>query len=408
MGDPAVTDGAPIPAHVPPGLVYDYDFYATPGLFDQPQWDVARSLHAHAPRIFFTPRNGGHWVVTRKTDIVEICRTPEQFPADPQYNRFRRQKPVRFLPKDYDPPEHTSARAIFAPVFLPSGILKLEPGIRALAAGLIEATVPNGGCEFVSEIAEQFPVTIFLRLADAPLDHRDAMLQLSHDFFRAQDPAVSLAAAGALGRLLAGLVAKRRANPGDDLISRMVTGDFMGRSLTDDEAVGGAVFTFLAGLDTVTATLSFVMKFLARNPDLYRSLVDDPHRIVRAVEELIRVSGVALIERGVREDMVFKDIAFKCGDRVIMLLQISGMDTESVTDPYHVDFDREVSTHLGFGAGAHRCLGSHLARLEIRIFLEEWVRRIPVFTIADDGAVKVRGGTVWSPETLPLRWAVAN
>ena len=398
------TASAAIPAHVPPHLVYDFDFFTTPALFEFPQGGVATTLHRDAPRIFFTPRNGGHWVVTRKADIVEMCRDYGTFPVDPQFNWFRRQKPVRFLPKDYDPPEHTSARAIFAPVFSPTAVAKMEPSIQQLAAELIEEIVERRRCEFVSEIAELFPVTIFLQLANAPLDHRAEMVQHSHQFFRAQDPEVSRGAMGQLGLLLGAMIEERRKHLGEDLLSRIVAGRLMDRPLTNDEILGGAVFTFLAGLDTVTSMLTFMMKFLAGRPDLYKQLVDDPNRVGRAVEELIRISSVALIERGVREDVVFKEVPFRRDDRIVMLLQISGMDDEGIEDPLKVDFDRRISGHLAFGSGAHRCLGSHLARIEMRVFLEEWIRRIPKFGIADNENIRVRGGTVWLPECLPLKW----
>lgn len=397
---------ANIPDHVPSHLVYDYDFFETPAQFDSPQWGVSKKLQVEAPRIFYTPRNGGHWVVSRRSDILEMFRHPELFPNDPEYNAFRRQNPMRFLPKDYDPPEHTELRGIISPLFMPTAVVKMEPGIRQLAIELIEGPLTRGQCEFVGEIAERFPVTVFLQMANAPLDRREAMLELSHDFFRSPDPARSRSAMTELGQLLRDLIEQRRGAPGDDLLSRIVTGTFKGRPLTPEEMVGGAVFTFLAGLDTVSALMSFALKLLAWNPELYQKLVENPERIGPSVEELIRVSGVAMPERGVKEDVVFRGVPFKRNDRIIVLLQISGMDPDAIEDPWRVDIERKLSPHLVFGAGPHRCLGAHLARVELRIFLEEWVRRVPAFQIAEGHEVTVRGGTVWLPAALPLTWTL--
>lgn len=393
-----------VPAHVPPELVYDYDFFTTPAEYASPQWDLSRRLFTEAPPVFFTPRNGGHWVVTRRADAMEMLRDHERFPNDPQYNWFRAQNPMRFLPKDYDPPEHGELRSIIAPVFTVGAVRRLEPSIRTTAVDLIEEVLANGGCEFVTEIAERYPVTVFLRMADARLELREEMLFHSHRFFRDKDPAVARAAMGALGEILGSLIDERRANPGEDLLSRIVAGEVSGRPLTDDEILGGAVFTFLAGLDTVASMISFVMKYLALDAGSYARLVEDPALIPAATDELIRVSGVAMPERGVRDDVVRNGVPFRRNDRVVFLIQISGMDPDAVDDPARVDFDRDVKPHLVFSTGPHHCLGANLTRTEIRVFLEEWVRRVPRFGVADGVDVAVRGGTVWIPEELPLTW----
>jgi cytochrome P450 len=165
---------------------------------------------------------------------------------------------------------------------------------------------------------------------------------------------------------------------------------------------------FLAGLDTVAAMISWVMAFLAQHPDHYRQLVERPETIQLAVEELCRVSGVAMPGRACVEDLVYNGIEFKKGERLVYLLQISGINDSSIAQPEQVAFDRELSPHLIFGSGPHRCLGSHLARLEIRVFLQEWVKRIPSLSLEPGKAVHPKGGTVWVPESLPLRWPAAG
>lgn len=397
-----------VPDHVPDQLVFDFDFYSTIAEFSDPQWGVADLLHASAPPIFFTPRNGGHWVVTRRADCLEMLRDYERFPSDPQYNHDRRNNPMRFLVKDYDPPEHTEMRSLINPVFAVEAVRDREGLIREVATNLIDEIAARCQCEFVSDIAERYPVEIFLRMVRAPLELREQMLDLAHRFFRSQDPNEARAAMAELGEILTDLISKARENPDEmDLLSRMVEGQVSGRPLTDQEILGGAVFLFLAGLDTVTAMLSFVIKYLAQHPEQYERLRNEPEIISAATEELIRVSGVAQPERGVRGDFVYKDVEFREGDRIIFLIQIGGMDPDAVTDPGVVDFDRTKRSHLAFSSGQHHCSGAGLTRSEIRIFLEEWSKRIVAMQVDPEVEIKVRGGRVWMPVELPLRWVVA-
>lgn len=397
-----------IPAHVPQHLVYDYDFFQSVSGVERPHWTVTEKLVREAPPVFFTPRNGGHWVVTSASAALDMFRHHDQFSPDPQYN-YARKKDARFLPLEYDPPEHTELRKIVAPLFTPGAVGRLEPFIRELAVDLIEGVLKDGGCEFVKQISNRFPVGVFLKLANGPLEHADAMIDMANRFLREQDFEIKQTGVNDLTKFLTNIVEERRAKPGDDLISMILRGRRAnGTPLTEKEVLGAATFIFMAGLDTVAAMIAFVLEFLARNPGHYKQLTDNPAKIADAVEELMRVSGVAMPERGVVKDTVFNGIEFHKGDRVVYLLQISGMTDPSVDDPYTVNFNRDVSSHLVFGSGAHRCLGSHLARVEIRVFLEEWVKRIPSFRLGAE-EIPVHGGTVWIPQQLPLVWgAPAN
>jgi cytochrome P450 len=392
-----------VPTHIPSGLVYDYDFFQSVSGVERPHWTITEKLVREAPPVFYTPRNGGHWVVTSASVALDMFRHYDRFSIEPQHNAARK-KDARFLPLEYDPPEHTELRKIVAPIFTPGSVARLEPSIRQMAIDLIEGVLQDGRCEFVRQVSNRFPVSVFLRLADGPLEHADAMIDMANRFLREQDFAIKQSGVNDLTRFLGAIVEQRRANPGSDLISSIVRGRRAdGTPLTEKEILGACTFIFMAGLDTVAAMIAFVMEFLARNPDHYRQLTDNPAKIANAVEELMRVSGVAMPERGVAKDNDYNGIPFRKGDRIVYLLQISGMTDPSVEDPYRVDFDREVSSHLVFGSGAHRCLGSHLARVEIRVFLEEWVKRVPAFGLGAD-KIPVHGGTVWIPMQLPLVW----
>lgn len=396
-------EAGPVPAHVKAGLVYDFDFVLAPLDTQEPQREIGRRLFAEAPEIFFTPRNGGHWVVTRSDVAVDMLRQSELFSANPRHNPVRAFKPP-LLPVQSDPPEHTEYRKVLGAFFAPGNMRKLEPDIRSLAASLIEGVMAKGGCEFIEEIGEVFPIVIFLRLVGADMRDRPRLLAMAQKFTRSPDPQDRAAAIAELANYLRTLLESRRGEPGDDILSRFIKSDFQGRPLLADEEEGLSTLLFLGGLDTVKSVLSFIMLYLARNPEQYRRLVQDPARIPQAIEELIRINGVSVPERGATHDFEYRGVAFRTNDRIIFLTQVMGFDERAVSEPERVDFDRETSPHLSFGAGHHRCAGSHLARIEIRAFLEEWVKRIPSFGLEARRGAEIASGVVWTPDRVHLTW----
>ena len=395
----------PIPVHVPADRVVDFDRFSGPELARCPHQQVSALFQA-SPELFFTPHDRGHWVVARAELARDMLRQPDKFSSHPRHNPANQRNP-RTLPNQSDPPEHTELRRIVNGFFSPSGVQTMAPAIRELARELIATVHHRGHCEFVGEIARIFPVVLFLRMAGAPLQDREPLSAMADRFTRSPDVKDRLAALEDLATYLRGLIAAREQQPTDDLVSLVVHGRIGDRVLNDDEKIGMVTLLFLGGLDTVAATLSFFMLFLADHPDHYQQLVQDPGLIPSAIEELMRVHGVAGTERGVTTDMHYAGVDLKAGDRLVFPAHVYGICNQATQDPLTVDFSRPVSTHLVFGAGPHRCLGSNLARLEMRIFLEEWTAQIPVFRRASDGEVATRGGLVWSPVEVDLAWPVA-
>jgi len=393
-----------IPSHIPPRLVVDYDRFAAPQLKHAPHHSITTYFRT-LPPIFYTPRNGGHWVVARTAEAVDMLRRYDIFSSNPALNSYMQRKP-RTSPNQYDPPEHTDLRKIINPFFTGTAVEKMEPEIRKLARNLIDDVRPRGQCEFLSEIGKRFPVDIFLVMAGAPLslrqDYVDSVDRFTHE------PLLEdrLQALIDLAESLKGLVSQREDQPRDDLLSAVAHGKMSGRPLTPDEKMGLATLLFLGGLDTVAAMLSFIMSFLARHPAHYRRLIEEPSIMPRAVEELMRAHGVAQMERAVAKDAVYNEITFKTGDRLLFIPQIYGFFDDNVENPFIVDFDRKMSPQYVFGAGPHRCVGSNLARVEISVFLEEWTRTFPSFSIEGDEEPPTSSGIVWSPTAVPLRWPV--
>ena len=394
-----------IPAHVPPELVVDFDRFSSPVLQRCPHRGVA-DLFKNSPDIFYTTGDRGHWVVASATLARDMLRQPDKFSSDPVHNPANARKPPT-LPNQSDPPLHTELRRIINPFFSSAGVQKLENNVRQLAGELIDEVSGRGHCEFLAEIAQRFPVQLFMQMADAPMADRELLVAKVDRFTRAPDIQERLAALGELGDYLKGLISARERAPGDDLVSLAVHGTVHGRGLTDDEKLGMVNLLFLGGLDTVAAMLSFIMAYLGQQPQQYQRLVNDPQLIGNAIEELMRVHGVAGMERGVTADMTYAGVQFKAKDRLVFLPHVYGLDEQLVDDPFRVDFDRPISSHLVFGSGPHRCVGSHLARLEMKVFIEEWVRRIPAFSVDAEGELPTRGGLVWSPVKVPMVWPSA-
>jgi cytochrome P450 len=397
----------PVPDHVPAELVFDFDYFLPGGMFSrEPHIQVSQYLHGSAPDIFYTPRNSGHWVVTRAADGLEVFRNNELFSTDPRFNRWKDLE-TRHIPLQYDPPEHDALRRMFTSFFTPAQVKRMEEGIRSQMRELIGSFRDRGSCRFVHELSNRFPVTVFLNMVGAPLSDLDMLVGHAQKYFRSADRATSDEGFSALVAYASGLIEARRRQPGNDLISHILASTPNGEHLTRKEVLGAVQFFFLAGLDTVASMLSAIALFLARNPDHYARLVAEPSRIPEAVEELMRISSPSISERGAKADFVFRGVRMKQGDRIVLLPQLYGLDDREVDDPTRVDFDRSVSRHLGFGAGVHRCLGSHLARIELRVFLEEWTRSFPAFSLAEGADPKFLGGIVWVPDEIPLVWDVA-
>jgi cytochrome P450 len=238
------------------------------------------------------------------------------------------------------------------------------------------------------------------------LEDRPVLVKMAVKYTRSPTFEDRQAAITELGQYLQAKYRDRAANPRDDLLTQLVQAKFPNRELSDTEREGLGVLLFLGGLDTVKSVLSFITSHLAQHPEHYRPLVENPDMIKTAMEELMRVSGVSTAERGVTHDMEYRGIQFKKNDRVVFMTQLWGVDDREIDHPMQVDYGRKVSQHYIFGAGPHRCIGSHLARLEIRVFLEEWTRTFKSFQVENNVEVRTAGGVVWTPVELPLTWKV--
>ena len=393
---------ASVPAHIPADLVIDWDFHAPPG-GERALNSAWKSLH-EGPDIVWTGRNGGHWIVTRAEDIEFVQRNHDPFSMR-EITIPAGIKPLRSLPLEADPPEHAAYRKILVQFFTPKAIGDLSDSIRALTVSLIEGFYARGKCELVADFAMRLPITIFMKMIELPLSDLERLLAWTEATVRPKKPDDMRWAFLSLNDYLTEVIRQRRSTPGSDLISAIVNAQVFGREITDEEMRAMLFNVVFGGLDTVASIMGFAADFLARSPAHRLELAEHPERIPGAVDELLRVFAPSSTGRVVTRDYQYKDVTFKKGDRVYVRPLLHGMDERRFAEPLKVDFSRPQNQHAGFGSGPHKCVGAVLARVELRIFLEEWIKRIPNFELQEGADVRFSAGMVNCVLRVPLTWS---
>lgn len=393
------------PAHVALQQVVDFDFYrlqSRPGEDIQTAW---WHLQQSSPDIFWTPRNGGHWVATRAADIEAMQVDHARF-SHASFMIPAMESPIPALPLDRDPPEHAAYRMLINPALAPNQLAGLETRAREVIVEVIEKIRPQSGCEFMGDIGKVLPIVVFLGIVGLPTSDREMLLPWADDVVRGTTPETKLRGHQSVGRYLMKWIEERTANPGDDLISKIVHAKVMGRAITPAEILGLCSLVLVGGLDTVASMLGFATRFLALNPAHRRQLIDEPELIPQAVEEIIRRHGLANTARLITHDFEYKGVQFRKGEQIQLPNCLVGLDDRVVSDPLTVDFKRQPQRHAAFGNGPHKCPGGNLARAELKVFLQEWLARIPDFEISPGTTPVMACGMVNGMMDLRLRWAV--
>jgi cytochrome P450 len=344
---------------------------------------IYRMLREHSP-ILRTEQGGT--MISRHEDVEFALRHSELFSSDMDAISIGNVRPL--IPLQIDPPEHVKYRRLLDPLFAPKQVALLENDVRKLSNQLIDDFVDTGECEFNSAFAIPLPCTVFLRLLGLPLEDLDLFLAFKNNIIRpdTKDQREFERIQAETGQKIYAYFDKvldeREQQPRDDLLSGFLEADVDGHRLTREDILDICYLFLLAGLDTVTASVGCMVAYLARNPEQRRRLVEDPSLIPGAVEELLRwETPVPGVPRVLTEDVELSGERLEAGERVTVLLGSANIDESGFPDPDAVDFERPANRHLAFGGGVHRCLGSHLARLELRVALEQLHERIPDYTI---------------------------
>jgi cytochrome P450 len=394
-----------LPDHVDPSLRFDFDVYSVDAADGDFSAAMVRLRRSGAPPLFWTPANRGHWVATDPALIETILSEPERFSS--RVVRVPRESNPNppMTPLMVDPPLHMQHRLLLMGAMSPAAIRRMTPGVRALCIEIIEGLAPKGGCEFVADFAQHMPIAVFLSMVGLPLSERHYLLELVARITRPDTPATRMEGFAELARYMMARVEERRAKPDDDVISDLVRAQVDGAPLDEATLQGMMTVLILAGLDTVASMLTFIALFLARNPGHRQRLIDEPGLIPNAVEEFLRRMAMVNLTREATADTLLGGVALKAGDLIVAPTALASASEERHADPLKVDFDRARPRHTTFGAGPHVCMGAMLARTELAIFLEEWLKRIPDFAVAPGAALEVRVGAAAMIPALPLVWS---
>lgn len=330
----------------------------------------------------------GSYLITSAEAAEYALRNPALFSSRRAFDLVG--SPLPLVPIAFDPPEHIRYRRILQPFFSPRGVAAWLPQVRALACELIDSVAQQGHCDLVADLAVPLPAQVFLTLFGLPVQDRDRLNTWKEGLLRTTQGAPGETRGEHAVRMgtelfeylvehvdqrrrdgteISGLLGQLLTDPGDDRLS--------------DEEIYGLAFLFvLAGLETVTSALSTAFAVLASQPPLRSSIAEDPAVIPAAVEELLRVDGPLLfVPRVTTQEVDVAGQLIPAGALVQVMVAVADRDPAGHPDPDVIDFGRQ-ERNLAFGGGPHRCLGSHLARMEMRVAIEEWHRRIPEYQLA--------------------------
>jgi cytochrome P450 len=350
-----------------------------------------------------------YWVFTDNSVILDGLQHPELWsssvivPTDPE-------PPYKWIPVMIDPPDHAKWRQVLAEYFSPGRVKGMRDAQQKLAGDLIDKLIDDGECDYVTSISRVFPSTVFLSIMGLPVDDLEKFMAWEDQILHQDGVGEEVNAARLEGMMqvmgyFSGLIQERREDrdaEADDIVSKAIDWTIDGEPITDIDLLNCLLLLFMAGLDTVSNQLSYAMLHLATHPADRARIVAEPELIPKAIEEILRVYPIVQTARKATQDMDFHGCPVKAGDMASFSLAFAGRDESAYSDARTVDLDRGSTRHLSFGGGPHRCLGSHLARQEMAVVLEEWHKRIPDYQVS--GQPIEHGGQVFGVDSLTLTW----
>ena len=393
-----------VPSHVPAELVRDLDFYHIAGANPDPFAAWAR-IKAGSPDVFYTPRYGGYWVVNRPDLFDEVFSDPAVFSSE--RGAFVPETPPEvpaFPPLQIDPPLHRDFRQPYNLALSPKNVVALGARAREVVNDCIDRVLGKGECEFMHDVAMHVPVAIVMQLFGLPFEDRERLIPLVDTVTHSSDHAERLGAIQGVWQYAAEYVQKRSVEPADDLTTRLLQSRIGDRMMSAEEATASVTLLILGGLDSVSHTMGFIMKFLAENPAHQQALREDPAAIPDAVNELIRRHSISSTSRRLTQDRVVGGVPMKAGDRIYLGLSLHALDDRAWDHAQDVQLKRCPREIMSFGKGNHKCVGMNLARAEITALLEQWLVRVPPFSIKAGATVQTMTGQNLGIVHLPLAW----
>jgi cytochrome P450 len=375
-----------------------------------PIWD---DLRERCP-VAHSERYGGTWLPVRHADVAAVAYDTERFTSRSVVVSELRPDdddlpaPIGVAPPiTSDPPFHAGARRLLLPAFGPKAIAAYEPYTRDLCRELLDEIDGKDQVDAAVDYAQHIPLRVIANMLGFPQEDADVLRHFVHTVLEAVDVSAEERQAqidsSELDEYLDARIAEHMAEPRDDLTSFLLDAELDGNKLHPDHVRGTMVLLMLAGIDTTWSAIGAALWHLAQHPADRARLVAEPELMPTAVEELLRAYAPVTMARMVAEDFEFEGCPFKKGDWVLLPFPSANRDPDEFPDADSVVLDRAENRHAAFGLGIHRCLGSNLARLELRVALEEWLARFPDFELSDPDAVRWSAGQVRGPRTIPVR-----
>lgn len=399
-----------IPAHVPADKVVTLDFFKRENTDVCPQEVMLPEIHRTLPPLTWCtnifPGDQGGWLLTKVEDMHTVLRDPDNYTKNGM-GKFAQSIGEDWLviPTETDPPEHGEYRKALNPFFAPQKIARMRDELHERAIRLIDTFKDDGHCEFVDAFSAKFPIFIVLDLLGLPQERMPEFLEWEKNIFHTNDFELRTQSVRKVVDYLNEVIAERRADPGDDYISGIFDYEIDGRKWNDKEVFGHCFNLFIGGLDTVTSLLGNIFTYLAKNPDKQQELRDDPKKVVLAVEEFLRAFAPVSVFRIAAKEIEIHGQKILPGDYVGISTPIAGYDPDYYEDPQEVRFDRKAP-HISLGFGIHKCLGMHLARMELQTALEHWLKLVPPFRVADGFEIQYHVGNITHVPKLELAWDV--
>lgn len=373
---------------------------------------IWESLRGECP-VARTERYGGAWLVLNHDHVREIAYDTQHFTSEGVIvgtDRPSVPRPVGAAPPiTSDPPFHTMARRLLLPAFSPKRIEVLEAGIRALCRAQLDALCPTGCAPVLLDVAKSYardiPVAVIAKMIGLPAEDDELFSSFLSDILEDVNlpPAQLAANRDRLDAYLDIQIADHRLHPREDLISFLIEARLEGQPLEPQHIRGSIALMLLAGIDTTWSVMGSSLWHLASHPEDLKRFVHEPHVIPGAIEEFLRAFSPATAARLVVDDYDFHGHPLKKDDWVLLTFGAANRDPAAFENADEIQLDREPNRHAAFGLGIHRCIGSNLARLELRVALEEFTRRFPAFELADAQAVTWSVGQIRGPRSLVLR-----
>ena len=380
----------------------------------EPEWaadpyPIQDELRQRCP-IAHTDRFGGGWLPVRYEDVAAIAYDTERFSSRSiVMGNFR--PPVDIAPIggsppiSSDPPFHHDARKLLLPAFTKTEIKKLEPATRAFCHALIDKFDGMDVVDAAGDYAQHIPMRVIANMLGFPPEDGPKFREFVENTLEGinLEPEERIARMSKLFDYILDQIHDHLARPREDLTTFLINAELYGSKLEADHVAGTMVLLLIAGIDTTWSAIGSSLWHLARNPADRERLVAEPELLPTAMEEFLRAYAPVTMARLVKDDMAWNGVDMKAEDWILLSFPAANRDPAQFERAGEVVIDREVNRHAAFGLGIHRCLGSHLARMELRVALEVWLERVPHFSLADPDAVTWSTGQIRGPRNLPLR-----